>query len=290
MLGMSLPQAAATLAATIIGFNIGLFDQSVVNAVLVLILVTIVVATVVTDQAKTRVGAPHMEHQALGKRVLVALQDADQARIGFTIAARVAAPDSGLVRALLECPPTEKRERESSLRQLHRIGFAVGVDVDPGLLVHPSLAEGIINVVAEHEPSLVLVGQRTASAHPALGGIGEAVAASVPVPVAILLGEAERIGEVVLMQADPERVVDGNGTGTGAIAVADALATRIGGKNVTRRGASDKTLGDLRPGQLCIAPVDSWQVMAAVNPPEGAALMMVLQPPALVPRDERSYA
>ena len=45
MLGLTVPQAAATLAATVIGFNIGLFDQSVVNAVLVLILVSIVVAT-----------------------------------------------------------------------------------------------------------------------------------------------------------------------------------------------------------------------------------------------------
>jgi Kef-type K+ transport system membrane component KefB len=291
MLGMTLPQAAATLAATIIGFNIGLFDQSVVNAVLVLILVTIVLATLITDRAKTRVAVPHVDHQALGKRVLVALQDPGQAQIGFTIAARVAGPDSGLVRALLECAPTEKREREAELRQLHRVGFAVGVDVDPGLLVHPSLAEGIINVVAEHEPSLVLVGQRTASAHPALGGVGEAIAASVPIPVAILIGKADRIGEVVLVDADPARGGDQNGNPGSAAAVAAVLAARIGGKNVKHRELSDKSaLGDLRVGQLCIAPVDSWQVMAAADPPDGAALLMVLQPPALVPHDERLFA
>lgn len=291
LLGMTLPQAAATLAATIIGFNIGLFDQSVVNAVLVLILVTIVVATVITDRAKTRVVVPHVEYQALGKRVLVALQDPDQAQIGFTIAARVAGPDGGLIRALLESSPAEKRERETSLRQLHRVGFAVGVDVDPALLVHPSLAEGIINVVAEQEPSLVLVGQRTASAHPALGGIGEAVAAAVPVPVAILIGETDRIAEVVLMEVSPERAVDANGNRSGAGALAAQLAARIGGKNVSKRGLSDRTtLGELRAGQLCIAPVDSWQVMAAADPPAGAALMMVLQPPALVAREERAYA
>ncbi len=93
------------------------------------------------------------------------------------------------------------------------------------------------------------------------------------------------------MQADPERVAGGNGDRSGAAAVANELARRIGGKNVTRRGADEKlVLGELRPGQLCIAPVDSWQVMAAADPPEGAALMMVLQPPALVPHDERSYA
>jgi Kef-type K+ transport system membrane component KefB len=288
MLGMTLPQAAATLASTVIGFNIGLFDQSVVNAVLVLILVTIIVGTVVTDRAKAVVSPPRVDHQALGRRVLVALEDPEQAQIGFTVAARVAAPDSGLVRALLDCPPTETRERGACLTELHRVGFGVGVDVDPSLLVTTSLAEGIINVVAEQDPSLVLVAQRTAAAHPALGGSGEAVAASVMVPVAILVGEAERIGEVVVMDSD----TDGAGPGgrMGAAQVAVELATRIGGKSVQRRSPGDaSTLGDLRPGQLCVAPVDSWQVLATKDPPAGAVLMMVLEPPPLVPRDERSY-
>ena len=43
---LTTPQAAATLAATLVGFDIGLFSTSVVNAVLVLILITIVVPTV----------------------------------------------------------------------------------------------------------------------------------------------------------------------------------------------------------------------------------------------------
>ncbi|WP_100404828.1 cation:proton antiporter [Bacillus solitudinis] len=38
--GLSIPQAAATLAATLVGFDLGLFDQATVNAVIVMILVT----------------------------------------------------------------------------------------------------------------------------------------------------------------------------------------------------------------------------------------------------------
>ncbi|MEM7734493.1 MAG: cation:proton antiporter, partial [Deinococcota bacterium] len=38
MLGMSLPQAAATLAVTFVGYDIGLFDESMINAVVVLIM------------------------------------------------------------------------------------------------------------------------------------------------------------------------------------------------------------------------------------------------------------
>jgi hypothetical protein len=40
MFGLSVPQAAATLAVTFVGLEIGLFDETVVNAVIVMILVT----------------------------------------------------------------------------------------------------------------------------------------------------------------------------------------------------------------------------------------------------------
>ena len=79
MWGLTIPQAAATLAATVIGFDIGLFDQSVVNAVLVLILVSIVVATFVVERVKGDVAVPHEDGQRLGHLVLVALEDPGQA-------------------------------------------------------------------------------------------------------------------------------------------------------------------------------------------------------------------
>jgi Kef-type K+ transport system membrane component KefB len=276
MLGLTIPQAAATLAATIIGFDIGLFDQSVVNAVLVLILVSIVAGTLITERARRSVSVPLVDRQALGKRVLVALEDPDQAEIGFAIGARVAAPDSGVIRALLSSPPSETRIREASLGQLHRAGFAIGVDVDPKLLVHTSLAEGIINVAAADQPSFVLVGQRSASAHPALGGSGESVAASITSPVAILIGDAARIGEVVLIDARDGQDSDQHD----AVGLAAELAARIGGKKVIVHRAGDApSFSDLAPGQLCIAPADSWRVLAATDPPDGAALMLVLNPP-----------
>jgi hypothetical protein len=285
MLGLTVPQAAATLAATVIGFDIGLFDQSVVNAVLVLILVTIVVATLVVERAKTTVEVPRRTRAALGKRILVALEDPDQAQIGFAIGARIAAPDSGVVRGLLGSAPAETDARELSLSDLRSAGFAVGVDVDPALLVHTSLAEGIINVVAAQRPSFVLVGQRSAAAHPAFGGVGEAVAASITAPVGIVIGDATRIDEVVLVQTGREDESDSDGVST----LAAELAARIGGKGVTTREAgASRSFAELAPGQLWITPAHSWQVLAAADPPHGAAMMMVLEPPPAPSPDETS--
>jgi Kef-type K+ transport system membrane component KefB len=275
MLGLTVPQAAATLAATVIGFNIGLFDQSVVNAVLVLILVSIVAATLIVDRAKVRVPAPSTATQALGKRVLVALDDAHQAPLGFAIGARIAAPDSGVVRGLLACAPGEVQSSKSNLAQLRAAGFMVGFDTDPALLVDPSLAEGVINAVAAQEPSFVLIGQRHVSSAPALGSTGEAIAAAIPLPVAIVIGDATTIGEVVLLETDRFRPMEPDDP---AARLAHELASRIARKTVTLRRAADPLrTNKLSGGQLGIASATSWEVLAASDPPEGAALMLVLE-------------
>jgi Kef-type K+ transport system membrane component KefB len=275
MLGLTIPQAAATLAATVVGFNIGLFGQSVVNAVLVLILASIIVGTVIVEQSKKKVLAPSAARDPIGKRVLVALEDARQAPLGFEIAARVAAPDSGIVRGLLRSSPSDAPNRERELAQLRKAGFALGVDTDPALLVHGSLEEGVINTVAVHHPSLVLITQQSASAAPALGTAGEAVAATIPSPVAIVIGDVQAIASVQLVETHS----DGHHTDQESIGLAEELATRIGGKKLIRSRSSQlPSAEELQAGQVCIAAVTSWEMLAASDPPEGAALMFVLEP------------
>ena len=282
MWGLTIPQAAATLASTVIGFDIGLFDQSVVNAVLVLILVSIVVATFVVERVKGDVAVPHEDGQRLGHRVLVALEEPGQAQLGFEIAARIAVVDTGVVRGVLSCPPGERSSHAAGIAELRRVGFSIGVDTDPALMVTRSFADGIVNVVATEEPSLVVVCQRTVAGASAVGGPGEAVAAAISAPVAIVVGEMDRIAQAVLVgaaRADDEH--------HGAAALAAELAERIAGKNVEHRSGESASFGDLRPGQLCIAPAHSWQMLAASDPPEGTALVMVLesQPPPSLDED-----
>jgi len=276
MLGLTMPQAAATLAATVIGFNIGLFDQSVVNAVLVLILVSIVAATLIVERVKTEVPVPMSGHQGLGNRVLVALEEPGQAQAAFAIGASIAARDGGIVRGLLASLPAEKRVREASLKDLRRVGFAIGVDVDPTLMVGSSFAEGVVNAAAQLEPSFVIVGQRGGT-DPAFGGPGESIAASIPSPVAIMIGEAARIRQVLLVHAHESS----NDDPYDSVGISAELASRVGGKSVTV--VSPGLAADLTPGQLCIAPAPSLDALASSDPPSGAALLVVLEPPAPPP-------
>lgn len=48
--GLSVPQAAATLAATMVGFQLGLFDETVVNGAIMMIFVTCILAPVVVQR------------------------------------------------------------------------------------------------------------------------------------------------------------------------------------------------------------------------------------------------
>ena len=257
MLGLTVPQAAAALAATVVGFEIGLFDQSVVNAVLILILASIVVGTLLVDRSVKRVPAP--EHAGrLGERVVVTVEDPAQAPLAFALARRIAAPDSGVVHGLLASPPDEASSRQALLAELGEAAFAADIDAEPTLLVHESLPEGIVNAAAAERASLALVGQHPEAAS-AFGGAGEAIAAAIPAPVAILIGDAERVDRVYL-------ATDG-----------DSAASELAGELGARLGADGAgAVSELRPGELCIMPAPSWKLLAdPPEPPPGAAVLVV---------------
>src|SRR5262249_54513545 len=71
MFVLTAPQAAATLAVTLIGFEIGLFGTTVVNAVLVLILVSIVLSALLAQKATTWIPSQVAQRPPLGGKVLV---------------------------------------------------------------------------------------------------------------------------------------------------------------------------------------------------------------------------
>jgi Kef-type K+ transport system membrane component KefB len=275
MLGLTIPQAAATLAATVVGFNIGLFGESVVNGALVLILISIIVGTLIAERTKDHVPVPAVASRHLGARILVTVEDPAQAPLGFAIGARVAAPDSGVVRGVLTTSPSDARARAALLRQLSAAGFAAGVDTEPRLMVHSALAEGILHAALAEQASLVLIGQRSAEAASALGTSAEAVAAATPVPVAILMGDLKTIKEVQLIRTEEPRP---GPAAASAARLAAEIAARVGGPNVLDRTPDGPAwAAHLQPGQLCVAPATSWQLLAASDPPPGTAIVVTLE-------------
>ena len=118
--------------------------------------------------------------------------------------------------------------------------------------------------------------QGSAQAASALGSSGEAVAAASPAAVAILIGEAERLGEVSLLSGEGSNP---DGASSGASRLAAELASRLAGRRLEPSAGDGAAVESLRPGQLCIMPVASWQLLAKPpEPPPGAAVMIVPEP------------
>jgi hypothetical protein len=99
MFGLTLSQAAATLAATFVGFDIGLFGEQVVNAVLVVILVTLLVASITTARAMKGVEPTPVEGEdrELGRRVLVVAAREDRLVALARVARALVQVEGGLV-------------------------------------------------------------------------------------------------------------------------------------------------------------------------------------------------
>lgn len=271
---LTTPQAAATLAATIVGYDIGLFTETVVNAVLVLILVSVVLSTIVAERAAARVPAGGGERLALGERVLVVVQDAAAAATACRLAARIARDDGGLVLPVL-LAGTRTHGGQKALAELQRVVDDIGVDAECAMDVSSRPAEAVLDLAAAREASLVLVAESPGRVpgSPAFGSWPEAVAGSCPAPVLIVRGEAAGYREVRL---GFERDIDPQAP---APRLAREIGERLGGDRPTVTPVADITGEHL----LVIAPVETWEDFDRYEPPVGAGLVLV--PAPTIPRD-----
>ena len=98
---LTVPQAAATLAATLVGLRIGLFDESTVNAVMVLIAVSLIVASAAATFFGARVPRPSVDASRLARSVLVDVDPTEPDDRAVGIAARLAWVDGGVIRPVV---------------------------------------------------------------------------------------------------------------------------------------------------------------------------------------------
>ena len=77
---LSVAQAAATLAATFVGLRIGLLDTSAVNAIMLVIIVSLVASSVTARRFGALVPVPRADEGRLGRCVVVHVEDPNDAR------------------------------------------------------------------------------------------------------------------------------------------------------------------------------------------------------------------
>jgi Kef-type K+ transport system membrane component KefB len=165
MFTLTAPQAAATLAVTLIGFEIGLFGTSVVNAVLVLILVSIVLSALLAERATSWIPSQIAHRPPLGGKVLVVTTSTGPSDAAVRVATLLARPDGGHSEIMITRMPTDPAPDRSALRALEKRIFRHGFDGNVRTDVD-QVQSAVTKAILSTHPSLVVVDDPTFDASP----------------------------------------------------------------------------------------------------------------------------
>ncbi|MDX2378732.1 MAG: cation:proton antiporter [Acidimicrobiia bacterium] len=191
MLSMSVAQAAATLAATIVGLEAGIYGDDVVNAVMLVVAVSLVVTSVGTSHFAPGVPPPASDQRRPGEQILLPVgSDVNVLRRVIPLTERLTASAGGVVQPAVVVTSADRdsiargRAQQANTDSVFR---QAGQDVETMLRINRSLATGLSSAAVETDASLLLLpwlGRE--GAHSALFGASysEVIAASA-VPVAI---------------------------------------------------------------------------------------------------------
>jgi Kef-type K+ transport system membrane component KefB/mannitol/fructose-specific phosphotransferase system IIA component (Ntr-type) len=168
LFGLTIPQAAATLATVIIGYNVGLFDDAVLNGTILMILVTCMVGPWITERygrevAVQREKEPY-ERSSAPQRILVPLANPQTAQHLMDLALMVRRPESEQpIHPLIVVQDTMEPEAgvargEKLLGQVTVHATAANVPVNPMVRLDPNIAHGIHRAVQERIISTIIIG------------------------------------------------------------------------------------------------------------------------------------
>ena len=217
---LTVPQAAATLAVTLIGYEIGLFGTTTVNAVLVLILVSIVLSALLTERVIEWMPGAHGALR-LGAKVLVVTPTTEPSEAAIRAATLLARPDGGhsdllLTRAATE-PAPERAQLRAVEKRICRHGFEGNIrsEVD-------ELPAAVTKAMQTGEHSLLIVDDATFDSRPGR------------LPLLVVDGRSPK---AVVLVADGGESKD----------VAAEVGRRLARGGVTVRGAADSPVELLAP-------------------------------------------
>ena len=166
MFGLSTSQAAATLAAAIVGHEVGLLNEDVLNGTILLILVTCIVSSLVSDRASRNlvVKSDVMARPAAldSKKTLLALANPAAVDKLMDLALLVRKENSQIplsaITVVLDEDKKQRQERTKVLDMAANIAASVNVPLLTKMSLTTNLAHGIIHEVKENDYRELIVG------------------------------------------------------------------------------------------------------------------------------------
>ncbi len=198
MFGLSTAQAASTLAAITVAFNIGLVDQSTVNGVVAMILFTSILSPWITQRWGQNVDAGKAKtdslSQDLTRRVLVTVANPTTEDSLLNLALILTKAGGGTLLPLNVLsdhrgPVSEEaiQKQTQLLAEAENIAHAAATEVSPIARVDNTIDGGILRTALEQDASVIISGWKGFSTYKDnfFGSVLDTVASRARVPVMV---------------------------------------------------------------------------------------------------------
>ena len=214
MFSLTIGQAAATLAATIVGFEIGLFTDQIVNSVLLVVMASLIITSIGTARAAKQITPEALVAKPLGKNVLVPVSAQNNFKVLMEFASKLAYQDAGIVTPLVVIPEqdaqTAREASEQVLKQAEDFAKAAKADTEGELHIDASVPQGIVRAIHELDSSFIMaeIPPRTSLSGYLFGTVIDQFGARTPIPSAAVRTGAAPVQRIVLVPGSA-----GSGTG-----------------------------------------------------------------------------
>lgn len=209
MWSLSMPQVAATLAATLVGYRAGLLTEAVLNSVIVLMLVTAILGPLITSRtaagltvAETELSIGILETNWVNSAnqeftVVVPVYNPQTEKFLLEMAAMLARHESGRIVPLaiatahmhMDAPPltVALQKGQALLNKAFDFSQEFAVQAEPLIRIDDSIALGISRASREQDASLIVMGwgNRTGLRAKLFGNVIDSVLWASHCPVAI---------------------------------------------------------------------------------------------------------
>jgi len=255
MFSLTIAQAAATLASTMVGLKLGLFGEQIVNAVLLVVLISLILTSVGVSVFSKRIQPETLTLKPIGRSVIVPVEAKKMLKELVSTAGSLALADAGIVTPVAVVPEhmaeRVRPEAEELLEQAEQYAAAAATDAEGVLRIDDSLHQGIIRELNQREGSLILIGWEHLDTEDFLfGNIIDRIGSRSPVPVAAVTFSEHAIERLVLVSG-----VNLNNTGYIVdLSVALDIAVRL--KNMQHLPLVTLSPEDGLPGDLHL-PADT---------------------------------
>ncbi len=162
MFSLTVGQAAGALAAVIVADDLGLVGPEVVNAVVLVILLTALLAGVTADRSAPKVEIPDRTEVPLGTRVVVPVSNPRSVARLVRVGAQVAAADSGAVIAVNVLPfdarPDQMKAHRLLAAKAEETALKAGSEVSTSVRIDSTTVDGVLHTVVEQSGTCLVMG------------------------------------------------------------------------------------------------------------------------------------